>query len=721
MKKSIALFTGALMLCAPLSGLTSGSRAAAYPSYYYEGLWDNFLRYDLCITDYDSLTEEQQELCHFIFDTETSHNDDIVCERARRILAGDDVGERLTLQQLGNAYGIADQMSYYKTNSWLTYINCVPDVVHLELGDLRNNIVDQTIEYWLDDERNSYVVYRMQTSPDTKGCFEVYNKKDELIETIPTVFDCPMRDFRGDAEYMEKFGFIEKNGGYYYKKSDGTAVLAWTNYTYTYSDIPITKPFTVEREIDGCPVTAIEKNAFTQTPFTEIRLPDTIEIIDSGAFAECKYLKSINFPSTLKYMGVFSFIDCLSLTEITVLCPELNIQKWAFSNCTRLKTAQLLVSEIGENAFDSCTSLEKIDLMNGIKRIDSQAFKNVPLLNELTIPRSVKAIEQDAFQSSITSVTIPPEVEVIGAYPHKTFQDFTSGIEPPPPRRPLTDEPKCAFDSSCVIKGCKGTEAERYANEWGLEFVPLDYIKGDANFDGTISIADVVTVQSYLLNKHGSKLNCYEAADFTEDGIIDVFDLRSLRSSLVSKLNSRSIEIFGLTPSDNGVEEFLKTAVIPKYISEKEDCFNVTPEEITEKYGFRVFKFESSCESFLVYNGEMYVLGMGFGGNGTETFAAADINGDGAEELYFTFSCGSGLHHSSVGYFDTATKETGGFDFSSLMDDLTFDLRDGRLELCKAKLNVRSFVDIKATPEEKLGEIVCENGSIVLKTVDAPQ
>ena len=43
MKKSIALFTGALMLCALLSGLTSGSRAAAYPSYYYEGLWDNFL------------------------------------------------------------------------------------------------------------------------------------------------------------------------------------------------------------------------------------------------------------------------------------------------------------------------------------------------------------------------------------------------------------------------------------------------------------------------------------------------------------------------------------------------------------------------------------------------------------------------------------------------------------------------------------------------------
>ena len=34
-------------------------------------LWEDFLKYDLCITDYDSLTEKEQELCHFIFDTET--------------------------------------------------------------------------------------------------------------------------------------------------------------------------------------------------------------------------------------------------------------------------------------------------------------------------------------------------------------------------------------------------------------------------------------------------------------------------------------------------------------------------------------------------------------------------------------------------------------------------------------------------------------------------
>ena len=30
-------------------------------------LWNKFLKYDLCITDYDSLNDEEQKLCYFIY------------------------------------------------------------------------------------------------------------------------------------------------------------------------------------------------------------------------------------------------------------------------------------------------------------------------------------------------------------------------------------------------------------------------------------------------------------------------------------------------------------------------------------------------------------------------------------------------------------------------------------------------------------------------------
>ena len=74
-------------------------------------LWNKFLKYDLCITDYNALSEEEQELCHFIFDTEQSAKETVICERARRTLAHDPkIGNRITLEQLEDCYGICDMM-----------------------------------------------------------------------------------------------------------------------------------------------------------------------------------------------------------------------------------------------------------------------------------------------------------------------------------------------------------------------------------------------------------------------------------------------------------------------------------------------------------------------------------------------------------------------------------------------------------------------------------
>ncbi|MDE6500915.1 MAG: hypothetical protein K2L10_02365, partial [Ruminococcus sp.] len=67
-------------------------------------LWDRFIKYDLRITNYDSLTDEEKDLCKFIFETERSATDTIICERARRKLAGYDVGERINTIKLRKRY-----------------------------------------------------------------------------------------------------------------------------------------------------------------------------------------------------------------------------------------------------------------------------------------------------------------------------------------------------------------------------------------------------------------------------------------------------------------------------------------------------------------------------------------------------------------------------------------------------------------------------------------
>lgn len=528
MKKIVSLILSAALVTAYTMNVQANSASD-------QSLWEDFIRYDLCISNYDALSANEQQLCHFIFNTEQAANDNIVCERARRILAGDDVGKRITLEQLENAYGLWDNFSCYKPfYGWQTYISCVPDVINLNYN-LQDYFVDYSMEYWLDDERNSYVIFREKTSSGAQSCFEVYDGNDKLIETISTAFDCPLKDFRGNAEYMEKFGFIEKDGGYYYTKSDGTAVFAWSDYSYGQYTEKITEPFVIESEINGCPVTAIEHDALAQAPFTEIVLPDSLKIIDRTAFAHCKYLEKINFPEKLRYIGRLAFYGCDSLKELRLDCPALTLATEALYGCTELKSVQLKVKEIGERSLAACENLENIILEDGIERISYQAFKGCNSLPELYVPNSVRVIEQGAFQENITSLTIPITVEVIGGYPYKTLQEFTSGIEPPQPRRPLTDEPICAFDSDCIIYGYRGTEAERYAKEWNLEFIVLEAESGDVNFDGEFNISDVVTLQGWLLGKSDTELTYWKSADLCEDDRLDVFDLCMMKHMLVEQ------------------------------------------------------------------------------------------------------------------------------------------------------------------------------------------
>lgn len=176
------------------------------------------------------------------------------------------------------------------------------------------------------------------------------------------------------------------------------------------------------------------------------------------------------------------------------------------------------------------------------------------------------------------------------------------------------------------------------------------------------------------------------------------------------------IVTFQMSPSPKGVADFLR--FLDEYDSgyESDRCFNVTPEEISERYHFSVFKFDQPCGCYLLYEDEIYPLGRGFGGYGVTSFAIADLNGDGAFEIYFTYSWGSGIPRSEVGYFDTASKETVLFDFSCWFAEAVLEAEEGQA-LCvyNADCHVKSFVDIEMTAEDKIASIRFESGKISIR------
>ncbi|MDE6035925.1 MAG: dockerin type I repeat-containing protein [Ruminococcus sp.] len=59
-----------------------------------------------------------------------------------------------------------------------------------------------------------------------------------------------------------------------------------------------------------------------------------------------------------------------------------------------------------------------------------------------------------------------------------------------------------------------------------------DFIMGDANGDGKFTVADVSLFQNWIIGKDVT-LNNYQAVDFCEDGVLDIFDLSMMKKELL--------------------------------------------------------------------------------------------------------------------------------------------------------------------------------------------
>ena len=232
----------------------------------------------------------------------------------------------------------------------------------------------------------------------------------------------------------------------------------------------------------------------------------------------------------------------------------------------------------------------------------------------------------------------------------------------------------------------------------------LRHIKQYGNFTKNNTVSEVFIVLKFRL-------------------ILAAFILAIVLSSLyfISQSKARALVIItgcdtvSLTPSDNDVQSF--TALNKDYSSgyENDLCYNITPDYIKDNTDYEIFKYSQSSASLLLYENHVYQLGGYFGGTGITNTALADINRDGQYELYFTFSWGSGLHRSQVGYFDPALEEVVIFDYVKFDIDLMFTEQNNNLVINKAKFSDRpSFVEFSVTAKEEYGIIEYRNGFIQL-------
>lgn len=133
---------------------------------------------------------------------------------------------------------------------------------------------------------------------------------------------------------------------------------------------------------------------------TEAVLPQSITRIGDQAFYKCNELTSVNFPSSVTYIGPLAFAST-GLTSIEI--PN-------------------LMTEIMTSCFATCKQLVSVKLPNTLITIGDMAFGDCTSLTEFEIPESVAFLGYNVFLGSnalktlVCHPTTPPAKSQFGYY-----------------------------------------------------------------------------------------------------------------------------------------------------------------------------------------------------------------------------------------------------------------------------------------------------------------
>lgn len=108
----------------------------------------------------------------------------------------------------------------------------------------------------------------------------------------------------------------------------------------------------------------------------EVTIPYGIDFIKPGAFRKQYDLKRVNVLANVIEIPRYTFVNCTSLSEISLPNSLLSIGQSAFEDCSSLKyiTIPDSVQEIKEEAFLGCKALKEAELLNPDTKLGKNAF-----------------------------------------------------------------------------------------------------------------------------------------------------------------------------------------------------------------------------------------------------------------------------------------------------------------------------------------------------------
>ncbi|MCR5121501.1 MAG: leucine-rich repeat protein [Ruminococcus sp.] len=363
-------------------------------------------------------------------------------------------------------------------------------------------------------------------------------KKAVIAKGVTSIGDCSFSGFSlesfsiaGSVKIIGEYAFYDSGSFTEINIPEGVETIkegAFANNNGR--NIKLSLPSTLRTLEDGGIGGISHTGVFFRTGITNAYLPEGLTYTGQYTFSECSRLKNVTLPKTLERIGEGCFRRCGKLESITIPSSVKRIDEGAFQNSGLLSVKiPDSVTETGRMAFSSCSNLKSITFSKNSKVLNSTCT-SCNSLESVTIPEGVTKLNGTFnYCSNLSSITLPNTLTTID----RAFDDCSRLMSVTVPksvtyidglgiRDQLWQTPYEDFVISCY----RNSEAQTYAEKKGIKYVLLDgdTVNGDLNGDGAVDVDDVILAQKAAAGwKVSAEVRA--AADVDGNGSVDPGDL----------------------------------------------------------------------------------------------------------------------------------------------------------------------------------------------------
>ncbi len=285
--------------------------------------------------------------------------------------------------------------------------------------------------------------------------------------------------------------------------------------------------------------------AMANIPLTAITLPASLESIDGSALSCNTSLPAINVKAgSANYVSIDGVLFSIDGKRLVTFPAGKSATTYAVPAGTEV---------ICNNAFDGPTNLTEITMPKSLREIQTAAFRSNNKIRAMEIPAGVTRIASSAMDNcnTMNAVTLPSTLTYLGANVfhrcNSLNEVFIKAVTPPycdtyewydyDWDEDVIDYTfdEVQFGNVMVFVPEQSLQSYQNAPTWhkfiniqGTWYEP-DYIAGDVDGDGRVSIDDVTMLIDLLLSGASSSM----ASDVDGDGRVSIDDVTTLIDMLL--------------------------------------------------------------------------------------------------------------------------------------------------------------------------------------------